>query len=114
MEWTVVIVITALIGLFFTVGKPVMGVVTELQKLRYETDRQEKEINRDIESIKELTKIAQAHQERLADTERETDKLAKAVAEVVALSAKHDVEIKELRERIEKARARQMESQVNA
>ena len=109
MEWTVVVVITALIGLFFTVGKPILGLVTELQKLRYETDRQEKEINRDIESIKELTKICQAHNERINSQESEVDKLTKNVAEVLALSAKHDREIQELREKFEKARAKKLE-----
>ena len=109
MEWTVVGVIVVLVGLFFTVGKPILGLVTELQKLRYETDRQEKEINRDIESIKELTKIAQAHQARIESTERETDKLAKSIAELVTVSAKHDAEIHELKEKYEKARAERLE-----
>lgn len=62
MEWTVVGVIVVLVGLFFTVGKPILNLVTELQALKIETNRQEKEINRDIESIKELTKIATAHE----------------------------------------------------
>ena len=69
MEWTVVTALVVLIGLLFTIGKPILNVVKELQGLRYDTDRQEKEINRDIDSIKELAKISQSHENRLVNVE---------------------------------------------
>lgn len=92
MEWNIVLTLVTLIGLFLTVGKPIMGVVKELQELRFETNQQRKEIDRDIESIKELSRIAQAHTVRLDNTESEVDKLSKAVANLVELSTKRSEE----------------------
>lgn len=81
-EWTVVTVIVVLVGLFFTVGKPIMSVAKEMNMLRFETDRQEKEIDRNIESLRELSKIAQAHETRIQNTESAVDKLAATVSEL--------------------------------
>lgn len=89
-EWTVVGVLVVLIGLFLTVGKPILNLVTQLQGLRYDTDRQEKEIDRDIESIKELVKVSQSHEIRITNQESETDKLAASIAELVKLNADHE------------------------
>ena len=95
-EWTVVTVIIALIGLFFTVGKPILGLVKEIQGLRYDTDRQEHEIDRDIKSIKELSKIAQAHETRIVNQE---DKMCEVTAEITKLlevSQSHEMRIHDL------------------
>lgn len=94
MEWTVVTAIVVLVGLFLSVGKPILGVVKELQELRFETNQQRKEIDRDIDSIKELSRIAQSHEERLKNQERETDKLAKSMNELVEISARRDEEMR--------------------
>lgn len=69
MEWTVVGVLVVLIGLFLTVGKPILNLVTQLQGLRFDTDKQEKEIDRNIESIKELVRLSQSHEQRLTNNE---------------------------------------------
>ena len=114
MEWTVVTALVVVIGLFITVGKPILNLVTRLEKLSYDTNAQQKDIDRNIDSIKDLVKVCQAHNERINNQESEVDKLAKQVVEVVALSAKHDKDIQELRERLEKARAKQMEVRDNA
>lgn len=84
MEWTVVSVIVVLVGLFFTVGKPVMGVVRELQTLRCDTDRQEKEIDRDVDSIKELVKLSQIHENRITNQEDKMVEARSSLAEVNA------------------------------
>lgn len=89
-EWTVVGVLVVLIGLFFTVGKPIIGLVKELQAVQIETKRQEREIDRDIESIKELVKLSQSHETRITTQESETDKLAASIAELVALNGNHE------------------------
>lgn len=69
MEWTVVGVIIVLVGLFFTVGKPIWSILKELQTLRCDTNYQERTINQDSENIRELSKIAQSHENRLQNIE---------------------------------------------
>lgn len=90
MEWTVVTALVVLVGLFFTIGKPIIGLIKELQAVQIETGRQEKEIDRNIESIKGLVQISQSHENRIAKTESETDKLAASIAELVKLNANHE------------------------
>lgn len=96
MEWTVVTALVVLIGLFFTVGKPILNVVKELQGLRYDTDRQEKEINRDIDSIKELAKISQSHENRLTNQERDNAQITQSIAELLKVSQSHETRIHDL------------------
>lgn len=93
MEWTVVVVITALVGLFLTVGKPIMNLVSKLDRNIYDTERQEKEINRDIESIKELTKIAQAHENRLANIEDNYGEVRAQTSELLKVTLSHEARI---------------------
>lgn len=95
-EWTVVTVIIALVGLFLTIGKPILGLVKELQGLRYDTDHQEKEINRDIESIKELSKIAQAHENRIMNQEDNMLNVKAEISELLKVSQSHEMRIHDL------------------
>lgn len=95
-EWTVVGVIVVLVGLFFTVGKPIIGLVRELQSLRFETDKQQKEIDRDIEGLKELTKIAQAHENRITNQEQEGRNLRTEIGELLKVSQSHEMRIHDL------------------
>lgn len=95
-EWTVVTVIVVLVGLFFTIGKPILGVIKELQGLRYDTDHQEKEINRDIESIKELSKIAQAHENRIMNQEDKMSQVSAEITELLRVSQSHEMRIHDL------------------
>lgn len=97
-EWAVVGVIVVLVGLFFTIGKPILSVVKELQALRFETDRQEKEIDRDIDSIKELTKIAQAHESRLANQEIDMAEVRAQTSELLKVTLSHEQRIVYLEE----------------
>lgn len=92
-EWSVVTVIVVLVGLFFTVGKPIWGVLKELQALSIETKRQEKEIDRDIESIKELVKLSQSHENRLANVEDNYAEIRAQTTELLKVTLSHEARI---------------------
>ena len=65
-EWTVVTVLIAIIGLFFTVGKPVIKLNTSLVTLNTRLERMEKE------SEKESTRNEESHkgmQKEIAENE---------------------------------------------
>lgn len=47
-----------------------MSLVSEFQAVQIETGRQEKEIDRNIESIKELVKLSQSHEQRLTEQQK--------------------------------------------
>lgn len=93
MEWTVVGVIVVLVGLFFTVGKPIMGLVSKLERNTYDTDRQEKEIDRNIESIKELARVAQAHENRLSNMEDNYGEVRAQTSELLKVTLSHEARI---------------------
>lgn len=93
MEWTVVTVIVVLVGLFFTVGKPIMSAYKEMNALRFETDRQGKEIDRDIESIKELVKLSQSHENRLANVEDNYAEVRAQTSELLRVTQSHEARI---------------------
>lgn len=90
MEWTVVTALVVLIGLFFTVGKPIMSYAKEMHNLRFETDRQEKEIDRNIDTIKELVKLSQSHENRLTDHEKEMSEIRAQTTELLRISQLHE------------------------
>lgn len=96
MEWTVVTALVVIVGLFFTVGKPIWGVLKELQTLRIKTDHQEKEIDRDIESIKELVKLSQSHENRLADVEEDYAEIRAQTSELLKVTLSHESRITSL------------------
>ena len=103
MEWTVVTALVVIVGLFFTVGKPILNLVTQLQGLRYDTNRQEKEIDRNIESIKELVKLSQSHEQRLLNTENrlledEVDmrEVRAQTSELLKITQSHEARITDL------------------
>lgn len=96
MEWTVVTALVVIVGLFFAVGKPIWGVLKELQTLRCETDNQEKEIDRDIESIKELVKLSQSHENRLADVEKDYAEIRAQTSELLKVTLSHESRITSL------------------
>lgn len=93
MEWTVVTALVVLVGLFFTVGKPIWGVLKELQTLRCETDHQEKEINRDIESIKELVRLSQSHENRISNAEDNYAEIRAQTSELLRVTQSHEARI---------------------
>lgn len=96
MEWTVVTVIVVLVGLFFTVGKPIMEYAKEMYNLRFETDSQEKEIDRNIESIKQLVTLSQSHENRLANQETGMSEIRAQTTELLKISQAHEGRITHL------------------
>jgi hypothetical protein len=73
-EWTVVTVLIAIIGLFFTVGKPVVKLNTSLVTLNARLERMEKESEkesaRNEESHKDMQKEIGEHGCAINDHER--------------------------------------------
>ena len=73
-EWTVVTVLIAIIGLFFTVGKPVIKLNTSLVTLNARLERMEteseKECTRNEESHKDMQKEIGEHGCAINDHER--------------------------------------------
>lgn len=58
MEWTVVSAIVVIVGLFFTVGKPILGVCKEMVELRKDTTMNSRNIEHNSDDIKELLKVS--------------------------------------------------------
>ena len=73
-EWTVVTVLLAIIGLFFTVGKPVIKLNTSLVTLNARLERMEKdsekESTRNKESHECMQKEICEHDRAITDHER--------------------------------------------
>lgn len=96
MEWTVVTTLVVIVGLFFTVGKPIWGVLKELQTLRVQTDYQEKEINTDVETVKELVKLSQSHENRLPNQENDMAEIRAQTSELLKVTLSHEGRISSL------------------
>ena len=73
-EWTVVTVLIAIIGLFFTVGKPVIKLNTSIVTLNARLERMEteseKECTRNEESHKDMRKEIAENEHAINDHER--------------------------------------------
>lgn len=93
MEWTVVTALVVIVGLFFAVGKPIWGVLKELQTLRVQTDYQEKTIDNDTETVKELVKLSQSHENRLANVEDDYAEVRAQTSELLKVTQSHESRI---------------------
>lgn len=69
MEWTVITVLIAIVGLFLTVGKPILNFCTEMKALRMEVNFDENRLEKITNDIEELSKITQSHEMRIHDLE---------------------------------------------
>lgn len=69
MEWTVITVLIAIVGLFLAVGKPILNFCTEMKALRMEVNFDEKRLQKITDDIEELSKITQSHEMRIHDLE---------------------------------------------
>lgn len=96
MEWTVVTSLVVIVGLFFTVSKPIWGVLKELQTLRVQNDYQEKAINVDAETVKELVKLSQSHESRLANQENDMAEIRAQTSELLKVTLSHEGRISNL------------------
>ena len=92
MEWTVVTSLVVIVGLFFTVSKPIWDIVRELQTLKVQNDYQEK----DAEIVRELVKLSQSHENRLANQENDMAEIRAQTSELLKITLSHEGRISNL------------------
>lgn len=72
-QWTVVEVIVVIVGLFFTVGKPIMNLITTMTKLNNSVDAIRQEMDavtkRNTESHREMHQQLTDHERRIGALE---------------------------------------------
>lgn len=73
MEWTVVTALVVLVGLFFTVGKPILALNRNIVELNLTMKQQATDIKRNAEEIKDQKKHAQESHKRLWEHNSEQD-----------------------------------------
>lgn len=78
MEWTIVTVIIALVGLFLTVGTPILKLNSNIVKLNTSLDALQKRTDKQDEELKTMKNHAHESHKRLWDHNEEQDK---AIAE---------------------------------
>lgn len=96
MEWTVVTSLVVIVGLFFTVSKPIWSALKELQTLRVQNDYQDKVMNADAETVKELVKLSQSHENRLANQENNMAEIRAQTSELLKVALSHEGRISNL------------------
>lgn len=74
MEWTVVTVIVALVGLFLTVGKPIINLNSNIVKLNLSIDALREKTRQNAEELKEQKEHAHDAHKRIWDHNDEQDK----------------------------------------
>ena len=75
-EWTVVGVITALVGLFFTVGKPIINLNNNITLLNANIKRNSDEIAEQKKELKDQRKAAhESHEKLWAKNSEQDDRL---------------------------------------
>lgn len=73
-EWTVVLVISALVGLFFTVGKPILNLNAAVTKLNLSVDNLQAYQKEQDLRMKEHTEQLKDHEHRITVLEMRQDK----------------------------------------
>ena len=71
MEWTVVTALVVLVGLFFTIGKPILSVCGEIKELQIQGNQEKVDMTETKNQLKELVQIAQNHEIRIHDLEQD-------------------------------------------
>lgn len=74
MEWTVVTVIVCLVGLFFTIGKPILNICNKVEKITIEIGHMQEEIKANSQQTLELMKTLSDHELRIHDLEQEEER----------------------------------------
>lgn len=54
MEWNVVTVLVILVGLFFTVGKPILSMCTRIEKINAKVSQEDVDMTEAKNTLKEL------------------------------------------------------------
>lgn len=75
MEWTVVSALVVLVGLFLTIGKPILNACKEMVELRKDTTINARAIQHNSDDIKELLKVSQSHEIRIHDLEQDVGEI---------------------------------------
>lgn len=96
MEWTVVTSLVVLVGLFFTVSKPIWSILKELQTLIVELEYQKKEMSTEAETVKELVKLSQSHENRLTKQENDMAEIRAQTSELLKITLFHERRITDL------------------
>lgn len=73
MEWTVVTALVALVGLFFTVGKPILSLNRNIVELNLTMKQQGTDIKRNSEELEDQKKHARESHKRLWEHNNEQD-----------------------------------------
>ena len=74
MEWTVVTVLVAIVGLFFTVGKPIVNLNTSITKLQVTLDNMGRELEEQKKALAEQERSAHNSHSRIWAHEEEQDR----------------------------------------
>lgn len=72
-EWSVVTVIIALVGLFFTVGKPIINLNSNIVKLNLSVDALREKTNEQASDLKDFEAHAHESHKRLWDHNKKQD-----------------------------------------
>lgn len=73
-EWSVVTVLIALVGLFITVGKPILTLNSNVVKLNINVEQNNKELEKHDKAFEQQKKDAKESHQRLWDKNEEQDK----------------------------------------
>jgi hypothetical protein len=89
VEWTVVTVVIALVGLFLTVGKPIISLNTNIVKLNVSLDALSKRADQQEHELREHRAHAhESHQRLWAHNMEQDEKLAEHEKRIVKLEGK--------------------------
>lgn len=70
MEWIVVVTLVTLVGLFFTVGKPILSLCSTLKVMQSQLDQEKVDMGDTKEQIRDLVKVSVTHEMRIHDLEQ--------------------------------------------
>lgn len=73
MEWTVVTALVVIVGLFFTVGKPILALNRNIVELNLTMKQQGTEIKRNTEEIEDQKRHARESHKRLWEHNNQQD-----------------------------------------
>ena len=71
MEWSVVTVLIAIVGLFLTVGKPIVEFSNKVQQVIDDLAAHQREIGNNADRLNKHDKTLQEHEIRIHDLEQE-------------------------------------------
>lgn len=74
MEWTVVTALVVIVGLFITVGRPILNQTKEFQRVLDNLEEQQKEVNGHQRILERHEEQLGNHELRIHDIEKEIQK----------------------------------------